>query len=735
MALPSTRGLSGAHSKLPRIQHPDLPRGDPESLSVRGFSRSEGRGETDLEKHLKTFRTEELDDWKKLDHWANNDRKHWERNGRTEKKVSAVETNSNMEKQCEELRFRLLEKITSGGFYDLRRLFWSHDPEGRGRVNRDALLIILTTLLGRFIHKSVFQHLLSRLQLEGKPVITFDAFYDHFKLEEDNSPPEWLDPMKRNRKGAMKTAYDVHLELKNMANNRHFELLKLFPNDCLNATELRSVLTKIGIKMSEEEYKKLWRRYAKDDADVLRFDDLQYHLGTKKLEENRGLLLSALQKVSDSQEPQPIKTTNKIVYKMGNERKLSLSIEKWLKEKFREGARAMKTEFSVYDPQGSGMVLKENFLQVLETFHLHLTKDQLGHFLSRCGLDETLTKVNYLEFLQRLQTRSQNGKAYEFLCKPELGTEKRQSRSWSTGSITEDKLVQFFHADFNSLLSEFRKADKDNLKVISPRDFRAILEKRFSLKVTEEEFVHLSETLPVDHDGDIRYLEFMAKFDTRDGNLSIWDGRETVLTDYSRKPKVTDTSGDDKNSHSRKRSVEQVKLLLDDLWVQFRDLDPQNSGYVTREEFLDILQELSPDLTKHQWDTIAAKFSEGQNRISYVKFLQPYQPGRNMNKQGGGKAMKRTSPKPSVVGGLDAITTRLRQKISSTERRNLLQSCAKMDKDGSGLLSLPEFRSVVKLCNMVLDEDDIYHIMSHYDKDLAGKIDYTRLLSDARKSK
>ncbi|XP_056385781.1 EF-hand calcium-binding domain-containing protein 6-like isoform X2 [Hyla sarda] len=786
------------------------------------------------------------------------DRKHWERNGRTEKKVSAVETNSNMEKQCEELRFRLLEKITSGGFYDLRRLFWSHDPEGRGRVNRDALLIILTTLLGRFIHKSVFQHLLSRLQLEGKPVITFDAFYDHFKLEEDNSPPEWLDPMKRNRKGAMKTAYDVHLELKNMANNRHFELLKLFPNDCLNATELRSVLTKIGIKMSEEEYKKLWRRYAKDDADVLRFDDLQYHLGTKKLEENRGLLLSALQKVSDSQEPQPIKTTNKIVYKMGNERKLSLSIEKWLKEKFREGARAMKTEFSVYDPQGSGMVLKENFLQVLETFHLHLTKDQLGHFLSRCGLDETLTKVNYLEFLQRLQTRSQNGKAYEFLCKPELGTEKRQSRSWSTGSITEDKLVQFFHADFNSLLSEFRKADKDNLKVISPRDFRAILEKRFSLKVTEEEFVHLSETLPVDHDGDIRYLEFMAKFDTRDGNLSIWDGRETVLTDYSRKPKVTDTSGDDKNSHSRKRSVEQlteiikhlvknnyeilernfnetydrntrrmtaetlyqllkrcdvrpeisredvgriwktlilnqdqtvdffqfvrhfgfsiksscfpnakisppvrgdgdclirslklnsdtkiienflqtkVKLLLDDLWVQFRDLDPQNSGYVTREEFLDILQELSPDLTKHQWDTIAAKFSEGQNRISYVKFLQPYQPGRNMNKQGGGKAMKRTSPKPSVVGGLDAITTRLRQKISSTERRNLLQSCAKMDKDGSGLLSLPEFRSVVKLCNMVLDEDDIYHIMSHYDKDLAGKIDYTRLLSDARKSK
>ncbi|PIO31313.1 hypothetical protein AB205_0070110 [Aquarana catesbeiana] len=154
-----------------------------------------------------------------------------------------------------------------------------------------------------------------------------------------------------------------------------------------------------------------------------------------------------------------------------------------------------------------------------------------------------------------------------------------------------------------------------------------------------------------------------------------------------------------------------VKLLLPDLSQQFRELDPQNLGYVTKEEFLDILQELSPDLTKHQCDTLAAKFGHGPDKISYVKFLQPYQTKTSTIRQNGVKV------KP----------------LSSVDWRNLLQTCQKLDSNSWGYLLLPEFRSVVKLCNIILDEDDIYHIMSHYDKDLAGKIDYSRLISDHKR--
>ncbi|XP_053306031.1 EF-hand calcium-binding domain-containing protein 6-like [Spea bombifrons] len=177
-----------------------------------------------------------------------------------------------------------------------------------------------------------------------------------------------------------------------------------------------------------------------------------------------------------------------------------------------------------------------------------------------------------------------------------------------------------------------------------------------------------------------------------------------------------------------------VKLLLDELSMQFTESDPLNSGYVTKEEFLDVLRDLSPDLTKHQCDSLAAKFGDGQNRVSYVKFLEPYKSERSSYQRNAVKSSKKAAEESSsqTQRGLNAATSNLRQKLSRTDWRNLYQACQKLDRDGSGTLQLPEFRSVVKLCNVVLDENEFYQIMSQYDKDLAGKIDYSKLFSDQK---
>ena len=57
----------------------------------------------------------------------------------------------------------------------------------------------------------------------------------------------------------------------------------------------------------------------------------------------------------------------------------------------------------------------------------------------------------------------------------------------------------------------------------------------------------------------------------------------------------------------------------------------------------------------------------------------------------------------------------------------------KMDVTGTGLLSLPEFRSVLKLANIVLDEDEVYHVMTEFDRDLTGKISYDKFIEETFK--
>ncbi|XP_063290874.1 uncharacterized protein LOC134575494 [Pelobates fuscus] len=298
-----------SHTKLPDILHPASQPGNPETLSVRGIATNGKREEVPglaqshqnkkpfLQDILRTYQVEQLDSWEKLDQWANVDKKHRERNGKEDKdKVPSNNTQSSLKAQCEEIQNKLFEKINSDGFYYLKNLFWSNDPEGRGRVSRESLPVLLATFLGHFVSTAQCDHLLQRLQLGNKRTISFDAFYDGFKREENSEPPDWLDPMKRKHKPALKEAHEVHLSLKEMAENRYFQLLKYFPKENMNSFEFRGALSKLGLAMKEKEYEKLWNRYVAKKDGILRTEGLFGHLGI--VDNHRSLLLTALEKVS-----------------------------------------------------------------------------------------------------------------------------------------------------------------------------------------------------------------------------------------------------------------------------------------------------------------------------------------------------------------------------------------------------------------------------------------------------
>lgn len=139
-------------------------------------------------------------------------------------------------------------------------------------------------------------------------------------------------------------------------------------------------------------------------------------------------------------------SSGRTLSKAEEERHASIAMETWLKDKFREGAQRMKAEFDKLDAENSGKVINritlftllsgdvmciicsesvlsfkvrgEDFLQVLRKFDLHLRREHLGMFLSRCGLKLRKGSVHYLNFLRNFQDRSSDGITHKIISNP-----------------------------------------------------------------------------------------------------------------------------------------------------------------------------------------------------------------------------------------------------------------------------------------------------------------------------
>nr|DBA29130.1 TPA: hypothetical protein GDO54_009387 [Pyxicephalus adspersus] len=692
--------------------------------------------------------------------------------------------------------------------------------------------MMLTKFLGRLISSRQYQQLLLRLKLNEKTIIKFEELYAAIRDPVPSGRPTWLDPISRKKDDkTLLTASQVHTQLKTTHVNRFAELSELISEKKTDGTtrilspEFRDLLTQLGFHLEDAEFNKLFKRYDIDGTGVIKSDALMKRLGNETLREMSEAEL---------------------------ERKASINIERWLKDKFREGFRSMKEEFEKYDPHRIGKVEKADFLTVLEKFDLKLKEEHLNLFLARCGLENSLSGISYMDFLRNFQDRSEKGITHKILSNPKHRFHREGAFSpVSTLTAVEAKLANLFQSDFLALLATFEKIDKYNRNVISQQEFRAAIESRFGVEITDEDFEQLLDRAPLDEDGNVKYPHFMAMFDSRRGVPSLFDERSVgisamdeekehghgrtpeqlfkiikslihknyaavekafedmdemnsrrltqetmyfLLKSFDIQPGVTrgeirkiwstfitnqdktldylefvrhfgyspksacypnakispPKKGDgDFNIRSRKLNCDsdilidnvraKVEYLWDDLRKEFEDLDPYHTGFVSKEEFKDLLTELCIQLNEYEREMLAKKFeSNADGRVCYVDFLQPFVPRRQAlkTKTNMEAVMQSTREEDQTDEGrpnsLGTLTSKMRKKLQG-EWKTLRRAFKKLDTDNSGYLSLPEFRSVLKLCNFVLDEDEVYHIMSKYDQKMDGRINYKSFLENTCK--
>lgn len=60
----------------------------------------------------------------------------------------------------------------------------------------------------------------------------------------------------------------------------------------------------------------------------------------------------------------------------------------------------------------------------------------------------------------------------------------------------------------------FSNIDRKDSGLLTQQQFRAAVEGRFELNMSDQEFEAFLKKIPIDGDGMVKYVEFMSKFDT-----------------------------------------------------------------------------------------------------------------------------------------------------------------------------------------------------------------------------
>ncbi|KAL2098076.1 hypothetical protein ACEWY4_007283 [Coilia grayii] len=405
----------------------------------------------------------------------------------------------------DQLEHELRQKMQGAGSLSLKKMFKSNNPEEKATVKR--------------------------LHLSEKAVISFDELCSAIQEPVLTGPATWLSPAQPPSPGYLQRASQALALLRGPARGRFLAAVESLPAQeprgpgWIVAPELKQILEQLEIHLEESEFEKLWKRFDIDTLGAVKLKVLLKKLGLCKRHgvdtKNKNI-----PKTSIPSQSEDLKTAgrSRTLSKAEESRQFSITVETWLKDKFCEGAEKMKAEFERLDPVHSGKVGAEEFLQVLHSFNLSLKRQHLGLFLARCGMELHKDSIDYLQFLHRFQDRNEDSLMHSILSNPKHRFHQENISHASSITAVEAKVTQLFQSEYLSLLQTFQSIDKFNKRSISQEEFRAAVESRLHLEISDPEFEQLLDRLPLDAHGNVQYLIFLATFDTSLSAFAIVGG-------------------------------------------------------------------------------------------------------------------------------------------------------------------------------------------------------------------
>ncbi|XP_062594351.1 EF-hand calcium-binding domain-containing protein 6-like isoform X4 [Saccostrea cucullata] len=449
-------------------------------------------------------------------------------------------------------------------------------------------------------------------------------------------------------------------------------------------------------------------------------------------------------------------------------------IEVQLMNMFQRDFLALLGTFKSIDKLGLNVISQEEFRAAIESrFNFHLQDDQFEAFVDRLPLDED-GNIKYADFMQQFDTK---GKAKSLFDKekgvdtsgppkvpspiPEVGPPEMPEGSPVDRLVIDEPVMadyaqvrrtpqelfkvikDLMNRRFQDIERVFYELDEINSERLSQEMMFQLL-KRFDIRpeVSRGEIRDLWKTFITNTDKTLDYHEFIRHFGFSKKSASFPNAKlnppKRGDADYMIRSRKLNCAADMLEDSLRSK----VDYMWEDLRKEFVDMDPYGTGYITREEFKDVLTELCVHLSEFEINKLSDKFDlKRDGRVSYIEFLKPFALRKQIWRHGNNMLSLLAHPQPELPipdiveppqKGLHGITSKLRQKLAG-DWKNLRRAFRKLDTKNDGYLSVPEFRSVLKLANVILDEDEVYHVLTQFDQNMSGKIPYEKFIDETFK--
>ncbi|KAM6216502.1 EF-hand calcium-binding domain-containing protein 6 [Rhynchocyon petersi] len=514
-------------------------------------------------------------------------------------------------------------------------------------------------------------------------------------------------------------------------------------NGCVALNKLQKVLQEHGCPFTEEEL-----------AQLLNSLDISF--------QNNFVNCLDFLKAVDSDKPARLATGEKEENKPVNFASLSPEeVPRKVQEVVDSSQEALWKAFSELDKEDTGFVKAADFGQVLKDFCYKLSDCQYNYFLRKLKI-HLIPRINWKYFLQNFNSffkETAVGWA-EKMPKPPLPPKTPTPKDTGKRDILAH-LHKAVATHYSAITQEFENFDTKKTSTVSRDEFRAICNRHVQI-LTDEQFDKLWSEMPVTAKGRLQYQDFLSRFSSKkeatpdSGDSTRAQKKSSILsvpggTRSARLSPTRDPNGRPKTrSHActpvspvspplqnceavESRLRPKMRSCWRELLRECKALDSDRSGEISPSHFLALAEKFKLGLSKEEGQQLLTKYDQrNRGKFAYCDFIQSCVLMLRAKETSLMQRLKIQNFHKMKEAGTETSSfysalLRIQPKIVYCWRP-MRRSFKAYDQDGTGFLSVTDFRKVLRQYSINLSEEELFHILEYYDKTLSSKISYNDFL-------